>query len=328
MSTGFIYHDRFLEHETGPTHPERPERLRAICDRLRQDHLWDELTHLPFSPAARKWIARLHSPHYIDRVFAACEAQHHYIDTPDSPISRHSAEIAQLAVGGVLAAVDAVHAQYVHNAFCAVRPPGHHAERDRSMGFCLFNNIAIAAEYLIAHHGYERIAIVDFDVHHGNGTQHLFEDRADVLFISLHEHPSHLYPGTGYVHERGTSAGEDHTLNLPLDPHDGDERYRHVFQAQVLPRLREFAPQFLLLSAGFDAAAEDPLAHMNVSPQGFEWMTRQLKETAESLCNGRLVSALEGGYHLRALAESVSLHVGVLLEDTGHDGMMGMKAGI
>ncbi len=195
------------------------------------------------------------------------------------------------------------------------------------MGFCLFNNIAIAAEYLIAQHGYERIAIVDFDVHHGNGTQHLFEDRADVLFVSLHEHPTHLYPGTGFVHERGTGAGEGHTVNIPLDPHADDERLRYVVREHVLPRVRDYGPQFLLVSAGFDAAADDQLAHLNITPQGFEWMTRQLKEAAESCCEGRMVSVLEGGYDLRVLAESVALHVGVLMEEAGHDGMMGMKAG-
>ena len=327
-TTALIYSDRFLEHETAPGHPERPERLRAIIERLHHEHLWDELVHLPFTPADRHWLLRVHSPHYIDRVYEACKMGRGYIDTPEVSVGRHSAEIAQFAAGGALAAVDAVHHGRATNAFCAVRPPGHHAEHDHAMGFCLFNHVAIAAEYLAAHHGYRRIAIVDFDVHHGNGTQHHFESRADVLFVSLHEHPLYVYPGSGFVHERGTGSGESYTLNVPLDPYADDDRYRHVVQEQVLPRLREFKPEFLLVSAGFDGLEADPLAHMQLTPQWFEWMTRQLKTLAESHCDGRLVSVLEGGYNLRALAEAVALHVRVLLEPTGHHGTMDMKVGM
>ena len=313
MSTALIYHDEFLEHETGHSHPERPDRLRAIVQRLKDQHLWGELTHLHFQPAALRWLLRLHSRAYVDRVFDACIAEHHYVDTPDVAVSRHSAEAAQFAVGGALAAVDAVHHSQVRNAFCAMRPPGHHAERDRAMGFCLFNTVAIAADYLAAHHGYERIAIIDFDVHHGNGTQHLLEDRADILFFSIHEHPRWLYPGTGYAHETGSGAGKGHTVNIPLEPHSDDETYAEVFRAQVLPKLRAYNPQFMLLSAGFDAAAEDPLADMNLTPQGFEWITRTLRAEAESLCGGRVVSVLEGGYNLEALAAAAALHVRALL---------------
>lgn len=328
MPTGLIYSDRFLEHDTGVRHPERPDRLRAIVDRLKAQHLWNELVHLPFGPADRAWIERLHDPRYVERVFAACAAGEAHIDAADSAICPASGEVAQLAVGGVLAAVDAVMAGKVNNAFCAVRPPGHHAERDRSMGFCLFNNVAIAAEYLIAHHGLERVAVVDFDVHHGNGTQHLFEHRRDVLVVSLHEHPRYLYPGTGFVHEQGAGAGEGYTLNLPLDPRTGDDAYRHAMVFKVTPRLERFQPQCLLVSAGFDAAHDDPLAHMEVTAEGFAWITRHLKAQAQRLCGGRLVSVLEGGYNLRSLAEAVSLHVQALLGDPDHDDMMAMKAGL
>jgi acetoin utilization deacetylase AcuC-like enzyme len=207
MSTGLIYSERLLEHDTGPMHPERPDRLRAIVAGLKRSGAWDRLTHLEFGPAERKWIERLHDPAYVDRVYEQCRAGRPYIDTHDSVICEKSAELAQLAVGGGLAAAEAVMKGSVTNAFCAVRPPGHHATRDRAMGFCLFNTTAIATEYLIAQHQLDRVAIVDFDVHHGNGTQSLFEARSDVLFISIHEDPDYLYPGSGYAHERGIGEG-------------------------------------------------------------------------------------------------------------------------
>ena len=328
MPTAFVYHPRFLEHDTGPGHPERPDRLRAIVDKLQANHLWDRLTHLSFEPAERHWLERLHEPEYIDRCFEACEAGMPYIDSPDSVISRDSAAIAQLATGGVLAAADQIATGKARNAFCAVRPPGHHAEANRSMGFCLFNHIALAAEYLRRQHGYARIAIVDFDVHHGNGTQHLFERRDDVLFISLHQHPSYLFPGTGFGYERGEGPGQGYTLNIPFDPEAGDAHYTRAMSQWVAPMLAEFEPDFLLVSAGFDAAGADPLAQMQLSAHGFDWIARFLKEQAEMHCGGRLLTVLEGGYDLRALAEAVSLYVQTLLMDEGEDGLMAAKAGL
>ncbi|MEE9212001.1 MAG: histone deacetylase, partial [Phycisphaeraceae bacterium] len=215
--------------------------------------------------------------------------------------------------------VDQVSAGHVRNAFCAVRPPGHHAEHDRSMGFCIFNNVAIAAEHLIREHGLERVAIIDFDVHHGNGTQHIFEDRADVLYISIHEHPQHLYPGTGFASETGRGPGEGTTINLPVLPGAGDDVYRRLFRQRVIPALDDFSPQVLLISAGFDACKDDPLAHVELSAEGFGWMTQQLRDAAERHCGGRLISMLEGGYDLRSLAECVAVHVGGLLGDAQHD---------
>ncbi len=325
--TGMIFAERFLRHDTGPNHPERPARLESITTKLRETGMWERFTHLGFEPADLSWIRRLHEPSYVARCFAACESGERTIDSADTVIGPESAEIAQLAVGGVLAAVDAVMAGRVNNAICLVRPPGHHAEADRAMGFCLFNNIAIAAEYLAVQHGLDRVAVLDFDVHHGNGTQHLFEHRRDVLFISLHQHPATLYPGTGYVHETGRGEGEGFTLNLPLDPGSDDDVYRHAMVFKVLPALKAFQPQFLLLSAGFDAAKDDPLAQMNVTPSGYEWMTRFLKTQAQTLCEGRLVSVIEGGYDLRCLAESVLLHAGVLLEPAESNDMMAVKSG-
>lgn len=316
MSTGLIYDPAFLEHDTGPNHPERPDRLRAIVQQLQAQGLWDRLLPLAFEPADDARLSRLHTADYIQRITAACAASKPYIDTVDSAICVESDAIARLAVGGVLRAVSAVMAGEVDNAFCAVRPPGHHAEADRSMGFCLYGNVALAAESLIADHGLERVAIIDFDVHHGNGTQHLLEDRSDVLFVSVHQSPASCYPGTGSASETGTGAGQGFTLNVPMEPGGGDAEYFKVFDEIIVPRLDEFAPQFLLISAGFDAAAADPLAQMSVSTSGFAGMTQRLLGVASRHAAGRVVSVLEGGYDLDALSAGVAAHVGLLL-DTG-----------
>ncbi len=328
MSTGLLYDDRFLLHDPGPEHPERPDRLRAIVEKLRQTSQWSRLAHLPFEAATPQLIEAVHDPQYVQRVQTACRTRAPYIDSVDSGICPASYEIALLAAGAAVAAVDAVMAGAVDNAFCAVRPPGHHAECDRSMGFCLFDNVAIAADRLVRHHGLARVAVVDFDVHHGNGTQHIFEDRSDVLFVSMHEHPMYLYPGSGFAYEIGRGAGTGFTLNVPLDPHAGDDLYRQAMTNTVVPRLAEFDPQFVLVSAGFDATAEDPLAHQRLTPQGYQWLTRQLVTVAHRHCEGRLVSVLEGGYDLRSLAESVSLHVDTLLGAEHGDDHMAMKAGM
>ncbi|MEQ9454014.1 MAG: histone deacetylase [Phycisphaeraceae bacterium] len=327
MATGLIYSDRFLDHLTAPGHPERAERLQAIVERLKATHQWDEVEHLTFDKADRRWIDAIHAPRYVDRVFEACRTGKTGLDEHDGGLCTDSAEVAQLAVGGVLAAIDAVMSATVHNALCLVRPPGHHAEYDRSMGFCLFGNVAIAANYLIEHHRLTRVVVIDWDVHHGNGTQHLTEHRSDIFCINLHQHPMTLYPGTGYAHEKGTGDGDGFTLNLPLDPHADDARYRQVWTDHLEPVVRDYQPQFILISAGFDAAEGDPLAHMNVTTEGFRWMTRQAKQLAEQLCDGRLVSVLEGGYDLRSLAENVSVHLAALTREEHQDGLMAMKAG-
>ncbi len=314
MATGLVFDERFLHHETGAGHPERPARLEAITTHLKEVGLWQRLTPLPFDAADETIIGRVHDPAYIARVAQTCASGARTIDAIDGGICVQSESVARLAAGGAVAAVDAVMRGQVVNAFCAVRPPGHHAERNQAMGFCIYNNVAIAAEHAVAQHGLERIAIVDFDVHHGNGTQHSFESRRDVLFISVHEHPDYQYPGVGYAHETGKGDGAGFTLNVPLLPHSDDAAYRLAFESQVLPKLRAFDPQLLFISAGFDAAAADPLGHMNVSTEGFQWMTQQLVNIANERCDGHVVSLLEGGYDLTALANGVAAHVQVLID--------------
>ncbi|MEX0886580.1 MAG: histone deacetylase [Phycisphaeraceae bacterium] len=313
MTTALIHSPHFLDHDTGPGHPERPDRLRAVTRALRDHGLWDRLIHLDFGPATSATITRVHAPAYIDRLVEACHLGRGYIDSPDSVIGLASEEIARLAAGGAVAAADAVAGGVVDRAFCAVRPPGHHAEADRSMGFCLYNNIAIAAAHLIAQHGLERVAIVDFDVHHGNGTQHIFEHRDDVLFASLHQDPLTLYPGTGHARETGVAGGEGYTINVPLPAGADDAVCLRAWRQQVRPRVLAYRPQALLISAGFDAAAADPLAHLEVSVDGFEQLTRELRDVAEQCCDGRIISMLEGGYDLNALGEGVARHVELLL---------------
>ena len=305
MTTGIVWDERFCEHDTGRGHPERPDRLRAIHQRLQATGLIDLLTSITFEPAPSHWIEQIHDQAYVERLYLACERGEPFVDVPDSVICRKSADIARLAVGGSLAAADAVMSGQAHNAFCVVRPPGHHAERDRSMGFCLFNNVAIVAQYLRMHHEVERIAVVDFDVHHGNGTQHAFELRRDVLFVSLHEDPRFLYPGTGFSHEQGKDEGQGYTLNLPMAPRSGDGDYEQAFEQTVLPRLDEFDPQVLLVSAGFDAAAADPLGHVELTTACYRWMADQLRHVAERHSDGRMICLLEGGYDLEALADGV-----------------------
>ncbi len=314
MATGFIYDELYLSHNTGPSHPERPDRLRAVTMALQETGLMDDMVKYAPRPASKEDVARVHDERYVQRVFELCAEGKPWIDTVDCPICPESYDAALLAAGGVMTGCDKVLSGEVTNAFCAVRPPGHHAEHDKAMGFCLFNNVAVAAEYLRHEHGLERIAIIDFDVHHANGTQHSFEERDDILVISLHEHPQFLYPGTGYEHETGSRAGDGYTLNVPMLPHSDDDTYKQAFDEKVLPKIEQFKPQFMLVSTGFDPVREDPLAHINLTCEYIGTMTAQLADTAREHCESRMVSVLEGGYHLESVVGCTITHGTALLE--------------
>jgi acetoin utilization deacetylase AcuC-like enzyme len=311
--TGLVQDERFLMHRTGPGHPERPDRLIAIRAALESSGLRAKCRPISPVPADLETIQRVHEANYVERLRRACESGRPFIDVPDSVIVPESYEVALLAAGAAVTAVDEAMAGRISNAFCAVRPPGHHAERHMSMGFCLFNNVAIAAQHLLDHHALSRVLVFDWDVHHGNGTQHIFESDPRVLFISLHAHPGILYPGTGYERERGISAGTGFTLNCPMLPPAGDDDYRSVLESLILPAMEAFRPEFVLVSAGFDAHRDDPIGPLELSTECFGWMTDALTDVARRHAAGRLVSCLEGGYNLRALAESVTLHVSRLL---------------
>jgi acetoin utilization deacetylase AcuC-like enzyme len=268
-----------------------------------------EVIEIEPSPAEEHLLTLVHTPEHVGRVKRVCDVGGGVLDLGDTPVCPASFEIAMLSLGSAIAACDAVMSRRVRRAFSAARPPGHHAEPDRAMGFCLFSNVAIAARYLQHRHGIGRVAIVDFDVHHGNGTQACLESDPTVLFISLHQDPRTLYPGSGHEWETGTGAGEGFTMNLPMRPGSGDQEYLRTIDDRVVPKLSEFAPEFLLLSAGFDGHRDDPLAQIELTEDGFEQMTRRLVDFADRSCDGRVVSVLEGGYSLRALGQSVVRHL-------------------
>ena len=305
--TGFIYHDRFLEHNTGPGHPERAERLRSMTNYLKETGTWQHLQHVIIDQATDEDILRVHTADHLRFVRDACRAGRQVLDGGDTHACSESYEIAMLAAGGVLAGVDAVARGLLNNAFCAVRPPGHHAERNAVMGFCLFNNVAIAARYAKARYNIERVAIIDWDVHHGNGTQEIFYEDRSVFYISLHQYP--FYPGTGSREERGSGAGIDHTLNIPMRAGSGETEYLSAFATEILPALDAYRPDFIILSAGFDAHKDDPLANINLTEASFAKMTDLVREAADKYCGGKLLSVLEGGYNVLALARCIDVHV-------------------
>jgi acetoin utilization deacetylase AcuC-like enzyme len=309
---GFITHPTYLKHDMGPGHPEKPDRLMAIEGWLAKRGGFDSLEQIKPEPADRRWITLIHTPTYLDSLIRISPKSKAVPLDGDTAIGPHSLEAAFLAVGGVLAGVEGVLEGKFDHAFCAVRPPGHHAEAGRAMGFCLFNNVAIGARYAQKHGGLKRVCIIDWDVHHGNGTQHSFEDDGSVLYISTHEYP--FYPGTGSADERGFGEGEGATLNCPMPAGCGDREYISLFENPIAPAVRAFRPEIILVSAGFDAHRDDPLAQMEVTSAGFGRMTSIVRALADECCEGRLVSALEGGYHLSALAHSVEAHLQSLQE--------------
>lgn len=312
--TGLLLDDCFLDHDTGEGHPERADRLRAIRQGLARTHLVEACVRIEPAAATDADLILIHSEAYIRHVERMCRSGQRHIDCADSAICPRSCDVARLAAGGVMRATEEVFDGRMRNAFCAVRPPGHHAEHARSMGFCLFNNVAIAARHLIARRGLSRVLILDWDVHHGNGTQHAFDRDPSVFFCSFHQHPATLYPGTGYPDERGIGAGEGTTLNLCFLPGAGDREYREAFETKFVPAACAFRPEFILISCGFDAHRNDPLAQINLDTLSFEWLTCETMALARELCGGRMVSVLEGGYDLDALSDCAAVHVKSLLE--------------
>ncbi len=304
--TVLFTHPVCLEHEAGPHHPERPERLRAVLERLAQP----EFAALERREAPRATLDQLKSIHaeaLVDGLLGAVPERGFVAIDGDTALSPASGEAALRAAGAVCAAVDAVLGGAAKNAFCAVRPPGHHAEPERAMGFCLFNNIAIGAAHARRQHGLERVAVVDFDVHHGNGTQAAFERDAALFFASTHQWP--LYPGTGAADETGVG----NIVNAPLPAGAGSAQFRDAIESRIVPALEAFAPELLLISAGFDAHRDDPLAGLCFVESDYGWVTERLAALAAVLCRGRVVSTLEGGYDLEALAASAAAHVAALL---------------
>lgn len=298
-------HADCLLHESPSGFPESPARLRRIVERLRRDGF--EVTDCAEHPGVDEAVRETHDERYVERFQGAVERGDGLLDSADNPLSAGTWVSARAAVSVMLTAADWTVAEPGRRAFAAVRPPGHHAEHGTAMGFCYFNNIAVAADYLRRRHGLERLAIYDFDVHHGNGTQHIFEDRGDVLFVSTHQFP--FYPGTGAEGERGWGEGDGATVNVPLPSGSGDDDYLQAIERQVEPAIRDFRPQMLLVSAGFDAWRYDPLGGMRVGRQAIAGWGRRLAALADELCEGRLLACLEGGYDLESLPGLVSDHL-------------------
>lgn len=312
MTVGLVWDERYLAHQA-PQHVESPERLKAIRKAIEAAGLWDRLVHIQPAAVDEACLLRVHSRKHIAAVRASAHSKDLVWLDGDTYACCKSYETALLAAGGLCAAADAVMKGEVRSAFCAVRPPGHHATRDRAMGFCLFNNVAVAVRHVQAVHGIRRVLIVDWDVHHGNGTQHMFESDPRVFYLSLHEDPYSCYPGTGFRQEEGKGPGKGFTLNLPLPAGSGDIEYLRALEEEGLPRLRKFAPQFILISAGFDAHESDPLAHQNLTREAYRKMGGMLLQLAEETAEGRLISLLEGGYNLTVLADCVEDHLRLLL---------------
>jgi acetoin utilization deacetylase AcuC-like enzyme len=306
MSTWLFTHPACLGHEPGRMHPESPARLRAILAALDAPE-FASLQRREAPAAELAHIRRAHAEGYVDHVLRAVPAAGLVGLDADTVISPGSGEAALRAAGAVVAAVDAVATGAAHNAFCAVRPPGHHAEAGRAMGFCLFNNVAVGAEHARRAHGLARVAVIDFDVHHGNGIQHMFERDADLFYASTHQWP--LYPGTGAASETGVG----NIVNVPLSPMSGSREFRAAMTEKILPAVRRFRPDFVMISAGFDAHADDPLASLRLVEADYEWATDGIAAVAAETARGRLVSTLEGGYDLEALAASAAAHVRALM---------------
>jgi acetoin utilization deacetylase AcuC-like enzyme len=310
--TGFVWSERFLDHGTRPGHPEDPKRLEALFAAIREGGMRESLILLePYIPAMAS-LRAVHDPAYLDAFREAVARGDRHFAVRDCSISEGSYETALLAAGGVMAGIDAVFSDRVDNVFCAVRPPGHHAGRASAMGFCFLNNVAAGARYARSAYGVVRVYILDWDVHHGNGTQALFDEDPFTFFCSLHEHPSFCYPGTGRRLEKGAGFGRGATLNIPLPPHAGDREMIEAFEREVVPSIEAFRPELILLSAGFDAHRDDPIAELECTEDAYVHMTRRVLALADRHCEGRVVSVLEGGYRMESLVSSAIAHIRTL----------------
>jgi acetoin utilization deacetylase AcuC-like enzyme len=331
---GFISDPGMVAHDTGPRHPERPDRLRAVHRALREAGLltspdpfptfsedlrkvaWTSMpaVELPLREATDDDLLLCHTRDHLNHIEHVCHDGGGVLDAGDTPVVADSDQLARRSAGAGLAAVDAVldGTKGVQRCFVACRPPGHHAEPEKAMGFCLYSNAALAARHAVRGRGLARVAVVDFDVHHGNGTQACLHDDPSVLFVSIHQHPQTCYPGTGFEWEIGVGAGRGFTLNVPLPPTAGDRTYHKAMEEKVLPKLDAFKPELLICSAGFDAHADDPLADMELTDDGFAEIGRMLMDVADRHCAGRAVSVMEGGYNLGALARGVARHMIVM----------------
>ncbi len=307
--TGFVFDERYLQHITFAGHPECSARLLAILNGLKNEGLLEDLVKIQPEPANQRWLEAVHNIHYIMKFEEACLWGLPDFEHQDNSICRDSFEIAVLAVGGVLKAIDAMMNGDVKNVFCAIRPPGHHAEQNQAMGFCYFNNVAIGARYLQKQYGVKKVCIIDFDVHHGNGTQHIFDTDNSVFYYSIHEHPSFAYPGTGREFETGFGEGEGCTLNSPILPGRGDEEYKTRLLADLVPAFEKFAPEAVLLSAGFDAHENDLMSGTNLTTEGYDFVSDTIFELVRKATEGRVVSVLEGGYDLEILPLLVANHI-------------------
>jgi acetoin utilization deacetylase AcuC-like enzyme len=304
LTTAFISHTDCLAHDMGSYHPESPLRLRAVEDQLIASGLINYLDHRDAPAADRAQLERVHTAAYIDSIFASVpKAGIHHLD-PDTAMNPFSLRAALRAAGAVVYAVDLVLSGEKKTAFCSVRPPGHHAERERAMGFCFFNNVAIGAAHALEHHGLKRVCIADFDVHHGNGTEDIFRDDPRVLMVSTFQHPFYPYSGA--------DSGSATMVNIPLPAYTGGERFRNAVTEHWVPAVDAFAPELLLISAGFDAHRDDDMASFSLIESDYAWVTQTLLDLAAKHCQGRIVSVLEGGYELHALGRSVMTHLKVL----------------
>ena len=312
--TGFLFDDRYQLHNTGTLHPEIPERLKAIYKGIQDADLLNRLTLIRGSRVDQSWIEQVHDLHYIMRFEEACLAGMPDFDCPDNTMGPETYDVALLAVGGILDTAAMLMKGEIDNAFCTVRPPGHHAEKAKAMGFCYFNNVAITARYLQQAWNIKRVGIVDFDVHHGNGTQHLFEQDPTVFYYSIHQHPSFAYPGTGREFEEGTLDGLGYTKNSPVLPGQSDSEYQRLMERDLFPAFDWFKPEVILVSTGFDAHADDDMSDIRLTTRGFSWIMERIVEMADRYSDGRLISVLEGGYAITRLPELAKEHVGILMK--------------